>query len=490
MVKLSDYEIMMPLDDAYFLLVNGLYGAFDVVDTEEGNALAAGDFAAVAGEERDRLLARGHLTDAPGTELEDLMHIAENYRKYRAESDLSLLILPTYDCNFRCPYCFERHRLSRGTEWLHKTMSKEMADAVFKAVEKEKERGVKAASCGLYGGEPFLEKNKELVRYIAQKASDAGMTLRAVTNGYSLDRFSDLLAEYPFEALQITLDGVKEDNDRRRVHTDGGGSYERILENTCLAVSKGIKVCLRINTGPSNLERVHLLKKVFADRGLTDAPGFSYYFAPTKGDTDGGLSCREILESLVRNGFEKMEAMAHVSQYAGFMRVIRNLTDRQEVFRPADSHCGAEKMMYLVDPEGAIYTCWDFAAMPEMRVGRVDTEKGKFAFGFSLLKWNLRNVGNMPACRKCPYVFLCGGGCAACAYRETGNLSDPYCGEVKAVFRDAAAEVCREVFYRKKERELTKSLKEMILKYPRESRSPGGASPQREKTIEGGTPNE
>ena len=460
----------MPLDESLYLLANGLYCAFDVVDREEGEALEAGRFDSIGDEERKRLLARGHLTESPETEIEDLKLMAGHYRKYQAESELSILILPTYDCNFRCPYCFERHRLARGEEWLCKTMSKEMVDAIFNAVEKEKQRGVKARSCQLYGGEPFLEKNRELVRYIVQKASDAGMTLSAVTNGYSLDRFSDLLDEYPFKSLQITLDGVKEDNDRRRVYT-GGGSFEKILENTTLAVSKGIKTNIRINTGPSNLERVHLLKKVFEDRGLMDSPQFSYYFAPTKGeangDTNSELSCRDIVETLIRNGFDKKEAMEHVSHYGTYMSSIRNLIDKQEYFKPSDCHCGAEKMMYLIDPEGAIYTCWDFVATEDMRVGRVDMEKEKFVFNFSLLQWNFRNVLKMPKCMKCPYVFICAGGCAACAYKETGNVSDPYCGEIEELFRDSATEVCREMYYDKKERELTKSLKELLLKYPR-----------------------
>lgn len=467
MIKLSNYEIVMPLDDSWFLLVNGLYCAFDVVDQKEGKTLAEGKFESLPVEERKRLLARGHLTESPEAEIEDLKLMAGYYRKYYAESELDLLILPTYDCNFRCPYCFERHRLSRGEEWLSRTMSKEMVDAIFNAVEREKERGVKARSCQLYGGEPFLEKNKELVRYIVQKASDAGMTLSAVTNGYSLECFSDLLDKYPFESMQITLDGVKEDNDRLRVYTGGGGSFEKILENTCLAVSKGIKVSIRINTGLSNLERVHLLKKVFENRGLTNSPGFNYYFAPTKGesqsDTNSTLSCREIVEALIQNGFEKKEAMEHVSHYGTYMRGIRKLIDKQEYFRPVDSHCGAEKMMYLIDPEGSIYTCWDFAAVENMRVGRVDMENDKFAYNFTLLQWNLRNVLKMPECMKCPYVFVCKGGCAACAYRETGNISKPYCGEIKEIFYESATEICREMFYRKQERELTKSLKDLNL---------------------------
>ena len=51
LIQLSNYEIMVPLDDARTLLANGLYCAFDVVDRAEGSALAEGRFDAVPDEE-------------------------------------------------------------------------------------------------------------------------------------------------------------------------------------------------------------------------------------------------------------------------------------------------------------------------------------------------------------------------------------------------------------------------------------------------------
>lgn len=473
--QLSNYEIILTLDEAHSLLVNGLYGAIDVVDAKEGKALLSGHFRDLSKEERARLLARGHLTEDLETETEDLTIFAGIYRKLFAESEMQLLLLPTYDCNFRCPYCFERHRLSKGEEWLCESMSKAMVDAVFRAVEKERDRGVQVKHLTLYGGEPFLKENKELVTYIAKKAMDAGLTLGAVTNGYDLDSYMDVLTDYPFRSLQITLDGLREENDKRRVHVGGGGSFDQILKNTELAVSKGIKVSLRVNTGPENLERVHLMKGVFEERGLEGNPKFSFYYAATSGENypgkEYGVTHRQIVENLERNGFSRKEAMKYVSHYNTFTGRIRKQIESQEYFRASDSHCGSEKMMYLVDPRGSVYTCWDFVAMEDFRVGRIDMEKGKFAFNFSLLTWNFRNVLQMPECKRCPYVFFCSGGCAACAYRETGDLSNPYCGEVKEIFRDSVTEVCREEFEKTGNKELTKSLKEEALKYTKEERN-------------------
>lgn len=465
----SNYEIVLPLDDSHSLLVNGLYGAIDVVDRAEAEALSEGRSEKLDGDEQERLKSRGHLTDSFETETIDLRILTGVYRKIFAERRLGLFILPTYDCNFRCPYCFEKHRLSCGEDWLKKTMSRELVDKIFAAVEREKKRGITATECGLYGGEPFLPENREIIEYIAKKATDAGMTLSAVTNGYSLEHFSDILSDYPFKSLQITLDGPKEYNDRRRVYIGGGGSYEKILENTGLALSKGIRVDLRINTGPANFDRVIELKQVFEDRGFTGHKEFSYYFAPTQGENypgkDHGVSFSDIVENLVRNGFEKKEAMGFVSNYIPIAAEINRLLEKKRYLTPMDSYCGAENMMYLVDRDGAVFTCWDFAAMDEMRVGRIDTEKEKFAFTFDLLKWTFRNVAQMPGCMKCPYVFICRGGCASRAYAETGDPTKPYCGEIKDIFCDTVSVLCKERFSKTGERELTKSLKEALSIY-------------------------
>ena len=149
--------------------------------------------------------------------------------------------------------------------------------------------------------------------------------------------------------------------------------------------------------------------------------------------------------------------------------MIRSLIKNKGFFYPSDAFCGSESNMIMVDPEGSLYTCWDFVAMDQMRVGRINVEKGKFAFNFELLKWNTRTVDRMPECAKCPYVFACRGGCAAGAYREKGDFTSYYCGEHKDIFREATKEVCQELYNETGERELTRSLKERITIYtPRE----------------------
>ena len=474
-MQLSNYEVILPLKDkAHYLLYNGVYVAFDVVDKACGQALLEGNLDNLPEEELRRLLSRGHITDSPETETEDIEIIAAVNRKFYQERSLSLMLLPTYDCNFRCPYCVERHRLSCGKEWLKKTMSKDLVDAVFEATEKEKQRGVKVEGLTLYGGEPLLKENADLIRYISGKAIDAGMTLSAVTNGYDLEYYRDILKEYKFKQLQITLDGVREDNDKRRLYIGGGGSYEKILENVALALDAGVEVVIRINVGPENIKRAPELPRIFKERGYADNPLFSYYFAPTEGERypgkDHGVRYRDLVDMLTDNGFELADAMKKVSYYNNAYGGIQTIIDNKDYFKPRLAHCGAENNQYMVDPEGNIYSCWDFVAMEEMKVGSIDIDKRKYAFNFNLLKWNHRTVDHLPECRSCPYLFVCGGGCAAKVYKEKGDPWTSDCDETKEIFYDTVIEVCGRAFEKTGKGELGKSIKDMLSVYTPEER--------------------
>ena len=245
-MRTSTYEIILPLigrDDKEIegktLLINGLYGAIDVVDTEIAAKIREEDFAAIPFVMRERLAQRGHITrkDEAG-ELADARLLGRIWNKLIGHSGRGPVILPTYDCNFRCPYCFER------------------------------DQGYKVGDCTLYGGEPLLKENMATVRNICEHAKAMGLSLSAITNGYDLDAFIGLLEEFGFERLQITVDGVGRLNDRRRLHRDGVPTYDRILQNVALALEHGVDISLRVNVNGDNIGGIKALIDDLAARGL------------------------------------------------------------------------------------------------------------------------------------------------------------------------------------------------------------------------------
>lgn len=466
-MRTSTYEIILPLigsDEKEIqgkkLLLNGLYGAMDVVDDEIAAAVEKNETDNLPAAVRERLASRGHITRrSVEGELKDVELLGRIHARTEARVSVGPVILPTYDCNFRCPYCFERHRLSRGEEWLKAGMKPGMVDAVFSALKKQREKGRIIEGCSLYGGEPFLKENKETVRNICEHAKEMGLKLDAITNGYDLDHYIDLLKEYDFNTLQITVDGVGSTNDRRRLHRDGVPTYEKIMANIALALENGLSISLRVNVNAGNIGGIMDLIEDIEKRGLNKYEKFSYYFKAVSeaADSPDRVTEKMIMDELLRTGMPVMEAFERQSMYSMHYSVIKELVKKESLPGYSTAYCGSEKGMAVISPDGKVYPCWDFVGMDEEAVGHTDIGTGTFVFYFNKAKWKLRTSDKMEPCRTCPYIFACRGGCASEAKKEHGSCFREHCSESREVFRSVASRVAGRKYEETGETELSLS---------------------------------
>lgn len=101
------------------------------------------------------LKKRGYLTEmSEEEELEAIRKISEILNQICCDS-LLITIMPTYNCNFRCEYCFEQNLLEKGKEWLSGKMTTEMVDAIFEQLQKYKKDGKRVMGVYLFGGEKY-----------------------------------------------------------------------------------------------------------------------------------------------------------------------------------------------------------------------------------------------------------------------------------------------------------------------------------------------
>ena len=489
-MRLSTYEIILPLLDKdekeiadYRLMVNGLYGAFDIISKENCEKISAGKFSELPLAFLEKFLLRGHLTRKnESEELADMKLLARLHKKVYGSSIIGLIIMPTYDCNFRCPYCFEQHRLNKEKDWLSQTISDEIIDSVFSALKNYKSRGYNVDQCTFYGGEPLLEKNLPVVRKIAQHCRELNLKMGAITNGYDLEAYREFFEDFKFESLQITVDGVGEVNDKRRIHKNGVGTYEKILANVELALELGIKISLRVNVGTENIHGIKALIDDLKARGFIDKEkeraadekilretdpkaktkrgSFSYYFKAITNDfkhEKNILREKDILDELIKYGITTEEAFERESQYS-IAANLKNLFQKKNFASFAPIYCGAELNMAIVDPFGKIFPCWDFVGKDDKAVGFVDIKTGRFLWNFDKAKWKTRTVDIMEKCKTCPYCFICRGGCASRADFNTGNCFREDCGETKEIFNLVASLIAGAHWKKHHEQELSLSL--------------------------------
>lgn len=427
-MQVSTYEIAFPLSDDKHVLMNGLYGAVDIVPSEEAELItqAKNDPSLLerfSSSRLEMLIDRGHVVNDLEQEAQDLRIISRLHTLFMSRGRAGIVLMPTYNCNFRCVYCFEQHRLSRGQEWLEHTITPSMLDDIFRQVKDFKARGYSVKSCTLYGGEPLLARNKDLIRNICERCRENDIAIEALTNGYDLDSFIDLIDEFKFAWLQVTLDGIKDIHDQQRPLAGGGGSYDKIMSNIGLALEHGVNVSVRSTVTSKSISGIKTLQDEFKSRGFTDKSCFSYYFKAVF-DSDNAVSQEDVLNELLRTGTPPEEAIKLTGGYSELETRLSSWLNKKILPRLNPTSCGSENGTYVIDPYGKIFPCWELVGKDDEEMGFIDG--GRFIYNFNIAKWRTRTSDRMPKCSKCPYLMICGGGCARAGIKHLmeGNCED------------------------------------------------------------------
>jgi uncharacterized protein len=478
MLRTSSYTIFVKLPDSRedVLLVHGYTGAYDCVSagvaaylrtraakppaqplygewSPEPEAAASDTISDAA---IDLLKAQGYLTELSFEEEEAFFsRLATKLHERTLRQAPSYILMPTYDCNLRCSYCYQDHmRTDCSFKHLLRSLRQPMVDRIIAALPRIEERHglepqpARRRNIGFFGGEPLLGANRPIIEYILGKAFEIGEAdLWAVTNGTELDAYRDLLGPAGIARLQITLDGPPREHDKRRVYADGSGSYERIAANITLALELGVAVSVRLNVDRHNLGELPAMADEIVARGWDRCAGFGAYTSPVRagnGKTEAGttLSSWELDRALTRMRDEHPNLRVLSRPDEGMRAKARRiLADSREVFpslRP--SFCGAHDRMYIFDPFGDIYTCWERTGDPRVSVGKV-TPEGDVEFRFDQMQiWRSRTVASNPVCRRCRFALHCGGGCAILALGQNGEFNSNYCDGFAARFRASVAE--------------------------------------------------
>lgn len=474
MLRTSSYTIYvaLPDDSEQMLLVHGYSGAYDKVSRDVAEYLLSleagpppkplyGTWCSEPALQRvesapapsdstiETLTRRGYLTTMSVTEEEG--YVARTIKKLHARdvAGVNYIIMPTYDCNLRCAYCFQHHMRTRPElGHLLRPMRHDIADRIvlaMPAIEREvdAEPG-RTRNIGFFGGEPLLARNRPIIEYLMTKIRALGpVGFWAVSNATELNAYEGLLGPDGIASIQITLDGPPEEHDRRRIRPDGTGSYAAIAPNIDFCLARGVQVSIRINVDPANLTDVPRLAEEIVSRGWDRSPNFSVYTAPITPN-------EHVPVEKTFGRWELDQAIDELRLLHPDMRVIgrpddflqswaRGLFDRRHSApNLKTSFCGAHAGMYIFDAFADIYACWERTGDARIRIGYVH-EDGSVELNGLAKTWRARTPASNPTCRKCRYAFQCGGGCAVLAEGQTGKFFSNHCDGYANRFRHSVA---------------------------------------------------
>ena len=402
------------------------------------------------------LTKRGFLTKRTyDQELEFFKQYVTVKARKAARKMPSYLFMPTYDCNLRCHYCFQDHMRKDPAFKQHlKLMDRATVDRIFYAMPQiERQHGYepdeeKHRHISFFGGEPLLEANREIVEYIMNKSRETGSaSFSATSNATYLHHYSDLLGENGIAEIQITLDGLPEEHDKRRIYPDGSGSFDAIARNITMALEKGVWVTVRLNIDYDNIEDLPDLARVILDKGWPGFKNFHTYLAPIRAandemDAQACMTTRKLdmaMKEMKRN--HPITELFSIDAEQMRQKAERIFSHPENQSRGLKTqYCAAHNNMYLFDAHADIYACWEKTGDKSIRLGTINKYAGLQLDRGEQQVWRSRTVATNSVCAQCRYAMHCGGGCAILAAEKTGDLHTNFCDDYGKRFRTSVAE--------------------------------------------------
>lgn len=458
-MNLSKYNIDLPLKNGKgeHLIIQGYTGAVDVVSKDVYEILNEGKkdsakLSELSEKNFNTLKARGYITDKDKSgEMELMFKVAKVLHKVQSKEE-SVVIAPSYNCNFRCPYCFEHNLLKHGNEWMSKIMDKDTVDDIFKYIDKLIMDGKKISSVTLFGGEPLLMQNYNIVKYIVNKCNERKLKIKAISNGYDLDHFQDLLSQDMISEIQITIDGIGENHNKRRFLKGGKETFNKIVDNICLALDKNINITVRTNVDTSNLDKMEEIKKFFEDKNWTKRSNFHNYFKCVHQcyvKSEKKVNDVEIMREISKK-VDDIHRFELDSMYTTWMRAFGQMFKTKGYSPVRGGYCGGTLGMFVVDSFRDVYACWEVIGEKDKVIGTLG-QNGKVVYNDKSNAWRNRTVDRIEECKECKYALFCAGGCPAHAEVVNGNMNTAYCEDFKEIFNEVVPEVYKSYLEKNKE---------------------------------------
>lgn len=420
-----EYSILNPVSGSFDLMNQQEYDAYKMA--EAGNEISI--------ELKEYFLERGYFYKDEESRNNSFQKAFDEFNKEIDNSQIQLLLIPTYSCNLACTYCFQQGIDGRST-----LISTEQVDSFFKYAREEFANVKIKPFITLFGGEPLMNSRaqRSIVEYIVGKCAEEGYEISAVTNGYDFTEFTDILKKAKVKEIQFTLDGSQAVHDSRRDTAAKSGTFDRIVRGIEMAVESKFPVNLRSVVDKENVDDLVKLAEFLDHKGWLDLP--PELFKTQIGRNYELFECYEKPEHL----FTQVELWTHVAKLAEKYPVmkkfhhpdfmgIRYLVESGELYIPNFDTCTAAKTEWVFDLYGDIYGCTASCGREDFKLGTYWPEIRKNEE--TIETWKSRNVTNIEKCKSCKYDVICGGGCGVvAANKNDGEILSPDCRPIQELY--------------------------------------------------------
>lgn len=399
-MKHSHHNFEIP-DAGEYLVYNAITGGFVKLECDEYEKFSSMNFDDTENDKEllENLKKGGFILPEDFDELE---FIKERFEKIKCDNTaINLVISPTMKCNLACIYCYQDRDEFNQYPFMSQKIQKELVTFV-KTVILDNSDDIESVKVLWYGGEPLLAFPilKRLTGEFMNLCEEFDIEYVAdmVTNGTLISpKRAEELSHLKLRKFQITLDGDADTHNTKRVHRNGRGTFNQVLEGVKILIDHDFAVSLRINTDETIEKNIGKLLDILEEQNLKEKvnPYFGKlrefkhsshewecYIQDTEGYSD---TEQRLYEKIAERGFRL--GGYPFPRYAPCASVVKNAN-------------------ISVDPEGYIYKCWHDIGVKEEAVGHVHS-----GFWEVAQKWLSYSPFQFEDCKMCRFLPVCMGGC-------------------------------------------------------------------------------
>lgn len=424
----SRYNLRTTAEDGRYIVWNNYTGAICVFNPQQRQAVQTLLNTGYNGEAKgiiNYLTDRGFLVPK-GTNEYRQIQLRFGQMHYRSDT-LDLILLASEDCNFRCTYCYED--FARGT------MLPSVREGIKRFVEKRAPQ-LQNLTIGWFGGEPLygfkaIEDLAPFFLEIAEKHSLRYVS-HITTNAYLLtpDVAEKLLA-WNVVNYQITLDGMREQHDKKRPARDGSGTFDTIISNLRSLKQRDeyFRVRIRVNYDHENYPHLEDLMSLLQDTFDGDPRFIVAFHAVGRwgGSNDANLDVCGLDEGKVMKERLRKAALEKGFGTPGTLR-DQNGAGRNVCY-------AARPYNFTIGADGKVMKCTVALDKQDHNIVGQVTPDGELNLNFeNLARWVEPSFESDPVCQKCSLLSTCQG--IACPLGRIQNNVRPCAATPKTRIRN------------------------------------------------------
>lgn len=309
----------------------------------------------------------------------------------------------TNNCNLNCIGCYSR---DKGRNKL-KDLSLNTIKQIIEQLKKYSLRNLI-----LSGGEPFLRHDlDEIVRYAKEEVKIEKIFI--LTNGTIADKNLLYNIKPYIDNISVSIDGFNKENP---TYLRDPGIFDKVMRTINLIKSTGIQVSILPTLHKKNIYNIKEYVKLAKELGV----GLSFsLFVCNSFDAN---ECKDL------NLIPSSNELVYLGRYMSG-KDENNDISLENLSIQVRKTCEAGRKLISIAANGNVYPCHILHNENFLFGNIVDRPLKDVLNSPNAKLFRSLSVDNFEGCKECRYRYLCGGGCKANAFYNSGNLlyRDYYC---------------------------------------------------------------